>query len=45
MIQTGAGLFIGLMILAAEGFALFLMVLGAIDLHTHITDKRERASK
>jgi hypothetical protein len=43
MIRTASELFIGLMILGGQAFALFLMVLGAIDLHTHYTEKRERA--
>ena len=30
---------IGLMILAAQAFALFLMILGAIDLWSHFKDK------
>jgi hypothetical protein len=43
MIQTAAQLAIGFMILTGQAFALFLMTLGAIDLHTHYTEKREKA--
>ena len=45
MIRTSFDLAAGLAILAVEGFALFLMILGAIDLHGHIKEKRERASE
>lgn len=45
MITTLAGLGAGLAILAGESFALFLMVLGAIDLYGHIQQKKERESE
>ena len=35
MIAAAAGLCVGVAILAAKGFALLLMVLGAIDLYSH----------
>lgn len=35
MITVAAGLVVGLALLAAKGLALFLMVLGAIDLYSH----------
>ena len=40
MIAQGFNLATGLMILAAQGFALFLMILGSIDLHSHIKNKK-----
>lgn len=45
MISATFDLAAGLLILAGQGFALFLMILGAVDLYTHITDKRERVSE
>lgn len=36
MIAAAAGLVVGLAILAAKALALLLMVLGAIDLYSHI---------
>lgn len=39
MLTTLIQLVAGLSILAAQGFALFLMVLGAIDLYTHIKER------
>ena len=36
MITAAAGLVVGLAILALKGLALFLMVLGAIDLYSHV---------
>lgn len=44
MIETAGALAIGLGLMALKGFALFLMVLGAIDLYGHTT-KREGESK
>lgn len=43
MISAAAGLVVGIGILLVEGFALFLMVLGAIDLWGHIQSKRTTA--
>lgn len=36
MLTAAAGLVVGLALLALKGLALFLMVLGAIDLYSHI---------
>jgi len=36
MITLTGGLIVGLALLAIKGLALFLMVLGAIDLYSHI---------
>jgi len=36
MITTAAGLVVGLALLAAKGLALFLMILGAIDIYSHV---------
>lgn len=41
MLETAGALAIGLAILAGKGFALFLMVLGAIDLWTHYKQEGE----
>lgn len=45
MFSAAAELAFGLAILGAKAFALFLMTLGAIDLHTHLTERKERVSK
>ena len=39
MTTTLAGLAVGLGILAGESFLLFLLILGAIELHTHIKER------
>lgn len=39
MIETAGALAIGLGLMALKGFAFFLMVLGAIDLWTHIKER------
>jgi hypothetical protein len=39
MISQAIELGAGLAVLAAQGFALFLMVLGAIDLYGHIKER------
>lgn len=41
MIATAGALAIGLGLMALKGFALFLMVLGAIDLWTHYKQEGE----
>lgn len=44
MISASFDLAAGLLILGAEAFALFLMILGAIDLWGHIQGERTRAN-
>lgn len=39
MIATAGALAIGLGLMVLKGFGLFLMVLGAIDLHGHIKER------
>ena len=39
MITLTAGLVVGLALLAFKGLALFLMVLGAIDLYSHFKEE------
>lgn len=40
MLTTLAGLAVGTGLLALKGFALFLMVLGAMDLYHHIKENK-----
>jgi len=45
MILNAIQLASGLAILAAQAFALLLMILGAIDLHGHIQEKKRKGKR